>query len=87
MRGISLQNDLSKHTTPDDLDERSRKVLDDLNLKMTREEIFALKFRGVPVEGNEIFKSLKAFSPTGRAKTLPITPLNMIKFKKFLLTA
>ena len=64
--GISLAKDLSKQKTPDTLDSNSRQVLDDLQVKMTREQIFALKYRGIPVENDEIFKALKGFSPTGR---------------------
>ena len=54
---------------------------------MNRDQIFALKFKGVQLQDNEIFKVLQGFTPTGRAKTLPITPVNLHKFKTFLATA
>ena len=54
---------------------------------MTPEQIFALKFMGRPVNKNQIFKSLDGFSPTAKPKTIPITPLNLIKFEKFLTSA
>ena len=50
------------------LDPRTKEVLDELKVKLSREEIFALKFKGMKLEESEIFKSLRSFSPTGKLK-------------------
>ena len=52
---------------------------------MPREKIFALKFNGVPIEDSEVFKSIKAFSPTWMPKTIPATEANLKKYEKHLI--
>ena len=36
---------------------------------------------------SDIFKSLKSFSPTAKPKSMSITPLNLMKFEQFLVSA
>jgi hypothetical protein len=56
----------------------------DFRLKIKRDEVFALKFQGVPIEQDEIFKSITAFSPTGNPKSLPATQTNLLKYEQHL---
>ena len=62
-------------------------MLEELKVKLSREEIFALKFKGLALNETKIFKSLRGFTPTGKPKSISITPLNLIKFEKFLVSA
>ena len=54
---------------------------------MTDEEIFAAKFKGAKLRDSQIFKSIVGFSPTGNRKRMPLSPLNLIKFEQFLVSA
>lgn len=47
---------------------------------MDREEVFALKFQGIDISEDQMFKSLPAYSPTGMPKRLPATPANLYKY-------
>ena len=51
---------------------------------MDREEVFALKFQGIDISEEQMFKTLPAFSPTGMPKRLPATPVNLYKYQKYL---
>ena len=41
---------------------------------------------GVDIDDDVIFKSLKAYSPTGKPKRLPATLENIKKYQKYLLS-
>lgn len=59
-------------------------LISQLKIENSREQIFALKFKGKAVPDNEIFKTIQAFSPTGAPKQLPATPENLERYRKFL---
>ena len=52
--------------------------------ELTRTAVFALKFQGKEVKDDQIFKSIPAFSPIGRPKTLACTEFNIARQKKYL---
>lgn len=84
LRGLSISNNKSweeQKKVFSQLDLKSRKALDDLRIKMSREQIFAFKFKGAKLTNNDIFKGLQSFSPTAKPKKMPITPLNLVKFQ------
>ena len=62
-------------------------MLAGLKVNLSREEIFARKFTGQEIEESDIFKSLRTYSPSGKQKSISITPLNLIKFEQFLVSA
>ena len=66
-------------------DEQEEEDLDMLDgLRLTRDQIFALKFAGEIVYDNDIFKTLKAYTPTGMEKRLASTKFNMMRYERFL---
>ena len=69
------------------LDAKSQKVLKNLEIKMQPEQIFSALFRGEKVKEKDIFKSIHAFSPTGEPRKLPLSPLNLLKYEQFLVSA
>ena len=69
------------------LDKKTQAVLQALKIQMTDEEIFGQKFRGAKLKDSQIFKSITGFSPTGNQKRMPLSPLNLIKFEQFLVSA
>ena len=85
MRGLTITKERNNASV--NLDPKTKKVMTNLKVKMAPEQIFALKFMGVPVNNREIFKSIDSFSPTAKPKKMSTTPLNLIKFEKFLSSA
>ena len=59
-------------------------LMEKFKLAITREQVFSMKFQGMPVAEDLMFTSLPAFSPTGMPKRLPATPLNLLKYEKYL---
>jgi len=81
MRAVTMRKVAAETKQKDD---GASELVEQLKLKMTREQIFALKFKGVTLPDEEIFKSLQAYSPTGRPKRIPATAVNLFKYEKFL---
>ena len=52
---------------------------------LKKEEIIRKKLNGEVLDDNDIFHSLRGFTPTGRQKTMAINPQNMLRYAKYIL--